>query len=182
MFAFSDKTRNLVSSNNNKPGSEVLYRASTMKFKVEYSARFKSVSCRVAGVRKSDAGNPVEVFGDLRPEGVPADIFADFVRASEESRPIGETLLWKAIRPDVPAKYANKWGYWMTIHGRGMAPNYLAEVQQPGPYSNRLPTDIEWRFKRVFHWAVKVKWENARFPGSKNQEVEEMRNIVMQFS
>lgn len=153
-----------------------------MKFKVEYNARFKSVYCRGLGVHKSDDGNPKEVFGDLRPKCVPQDMWDDFVRASEEGRAIGDTLLWRAIRPDVPAKYAHKWGFWIIIHGNGIAPDYLAKVQEPGPYRTRFPSDLEERFQAVFRWSVKVKWESARFPGSKTKEVEEMRNIVMQFS
>lgn len=166
--------------NKSLPGA--LYREEEMKFKIEYNRKRGEVICRVHGIGVSSkyANKPIEVFGDQRPRNIPADIFNDFCSAFKTGRPVGETLLWKAIRPDVPAKYSHKWGYWIIIHGEGVAPDYLAKVQEPGPYATRFPTDVEYRFLTVFRWAVKVKWENSYFPGSKNEEIEEMRGIVMQ--
>jgi len=152
-----------------------------MRFRIDYQRKYNEVACRVDGIGVSAkyANKPIEVFGDQRPKNIPADIFNDFCAAFESGRPVGDTILWKAIRPDVPAKYANSWGFWIIIHGNGIAPNYLAKVQDPGPYRTRFPSDLEERFQIVFRWAVRAKWENTYFPGRNAEEIEEMRRVVM---
>lgn len=149
-----------------------------MKFRINYNKRFNDVSCRLSGVSKSDAGKPVEVFGDLRPEGVPQDIFDDFVAACGEGRKVKDTLLWKAIRPDIQVPFARKQGFFLIIHGHGVAPNYLAEVQA-GPYKDRFPTREEARFAAWFKALVKVKYNNSRLPGACEQEIRERAECVL---
>jgi hypothetical protein len=134
-------------------------------FKVFYNNWDGTASISVfKGVdEKTSLTMPKDVFGNMEWEKVvPADMWADWKRGmSIEGWRIEDSLMWKAIQPNTPAKGRKPHNFNFIIKGEGVAPNYLAKVQEPGPFANRTKTKEEQLFKDWFIHLCKCKFEKT---------------------
>lgn len=138
--------RSLTASNPPEKGGFFLLCLMT-KFQVRYSNWTQRAECIV--------GNPKN--GDTMKLGIPADMWEDWEKALAEGRNIEDTLMYKRINPNVPARGRHAHAFKFEIVGEGVAPHCLSD-QNDRLFTGRWKTKSEQLFTDWFNHLCKQKF------------------------